>query len=1492
MKSVIKTNPVTHEIDPPSILLKKGRGKSVIGKIKYFNLVIKLSGVAQDEVSFKVYKYVDGEKSPLWDSIKSDKIIDIIGYGQFEIDLATDDEYNIIKTVHGVSLECELGASNLYEFHCNDDYYFDYMADYNLDSYGNIIPIKLWNPSDQKHSLLHLVLEKCPSWRFARVPTYITIVQNGKLVKEATYNFQRTFTFDNKSVYDALVNDIAAESNLVFAFDTENREIFAYDKFEEIGEDTNVFINTRNLADKISIQDNKDALINTLRVSGGDDIINNYIAAINVTGTNYISMYSDYMYEDMPDGLVNAIKAYQAYKADINEDYCGGYDIFNSFIELKKGVGTTLSYKGDVPSLSSLPSAAPDNFGHYYYITSSAKYYVSSGMYWKICGAFTRLCSVYNYLGYLEHSMMPNVSLNNTTASIQANNLTNDLRYTKVSVQNMDIYTPSSFTGITNTVIAYCKVILDNRYTVELINDPVNNYPRYSSGSWAGKIRIYKSTDKTDSTESIINVSIDTDALNFAKQKILKALAKDSMTEVEKDILAYKTSANYNQLVTYFQKYCLDRLKSFYDAYENCLSILMSMKSSKPSSAVDELYTMYVLRRDAVFQVLKERQAQIEAQKELINKFETEKEQIQEKADFKTYLDKIDPSYWRMLNSYRREADYKNDNYVSDGLETDGQILAKCKELIDNAEYELSMACQLQRTLSVDLENLLIMPEFKPFWDSFCLYNYIRVESDQEIMKLRLIGVDIDFDSIEKLTVTFTDNISGNGNIISDDITDIFQNVSSIAPSYNFTKKQASQGKKGYNQVADWIDKGLLAANTTISNSDNNEVTFNNYGINLKDMTEEGNYGDWQVRLIGQGIYFTNDNWRTCYGALGSIYIDGVRTTGLIAKNLIGELIAGTKLYITNENGSFTLDKDSAKFYNIVIDYSDKNGNNIKLGGATNHLISISHNGKENFYFDNELNRMVLYGNIYAEDGSFKGTIEAGTSVISPVITGGTINGGSIIGGSIDIGNGNFTVDKNGNLYSETGEFRGTLRGGSIIGGSIYGSTIDIGGNFYVDTNGFLTAKKGTFAGELIAAKGTFSGELYGGSININNRFTVDQQGNLRIGDPYSSDVFTVSCNGNVTLPSSATISWNQVTGTGNVANKSDIPSDEYITTITKNSITTEWLNAKNITAKDFSAQTINGKSINGGSITGTSISGLTGVIGGFTIGNTALYNEKPSFASSGNGVYLGTDGINCGGNFQASYDGNVFSKNIKLENIFLQNGIYYDMGDTNNRTWNLLSVPSQGYINFSNSRSTTNFSGSCSFTPESKNILTISNYGAYFDDKNYFRDSSKTYYQGEVLFEPGALTGSNGDPLWIGDHGRLHRGAGSLRKWKHSISEIKDESIDPHKLYDIPLYQFIYNNDYLSPKDSRYGKIVPGIMVDDLIDIYPIAVNYTNGEPTNWNERYILVPMLYLIQEQDKQIKNQQKQVETNNSKILSLQGEVAILKQKFNEMEKLINA
>lgn len=158
----------------------------------------------------------------------------------------------------------------------------------------------------------------------------------------------------------------------------------------------------------------------------------------------------------------------------------------------------------------------------------------------------------------------------------------------------------------------------------------------------------------------------------------------------------------------------------------------------------------------------------------------------------------------------------------------------------------------------------------------------------------------------------------------------------------------------------------------------------------------------------------------------------------------------------------------------------------------------------------------------------------------------------------------------------------------------------------------------------------------------------------------------------------------------------------------------------------------------------------------------------------------------------------------------------------------------------------------------------------------------SETTFYDDATFQydllcPGAYNNiATQDPnVYIGDAYRLRRTAGSLAKWKNSISEISDPSIDAHRLYNVRPRQFKYNDDYLSEEDCRYGKFIPGFIVDELKEDYPIAVEYgESGSPENWGARFFIAPMLQLIQEQHKQIEEMKDQLTKIIQKIGGIQS------------------
>ena len=129
--------------------------------------------------------------------------------------------------------------------------------------------------------------------------------------------------------------------------------------------------------------------------------------------------------------------------------------------------------------------------------------------------------------------------------------------------------------------------------------------------------------------------------------------------------------------------------------------------------------------------------------------------------------------------------------------------------------------------------------------------------------------------------------------------------------------------------------------------------------------------------------------------------------------------------------------------------------------------------------------------------------------------------------------------------------------------------------------------------------------------------------------------------------------------------------------------------------------------------------------------------------------------------------------------------------------------------------------------------------------------------------------------------HGYLAIAATSSRRYKHDIADLVKQDLNPQKLYNLPVRQFIYNLDYIEPDDQRYGETVCGFIAEEVEKIYPVACEYnSDGMPENWDIRYIVPPMLSLIQEQHKEIE----QLKSDN---FALKGELDIIKQRLSKLE-----
>lgn len=105
-----------------------------------------------------------------------------------------------------------------------------------------------------------------------------------------------------------------------------------------------------------------------------------------------------------------------------------------------------------------------------------------------------------------------------------------------------------------------------------------------------------------------------------------------------------------------------------------------------------------------------------------------------------------------------------------------------------------------------------------------------------------------------------------------------------------------------------------------------------------------------------------------------------------------------------------------------------------------------------------------------------------------------------------------------------------------------------------------------------------------------------------------------------------------------------------------------------------------------------------------------------------------------------------------------------------------------------------------------------------------------------------------------------------SSRTIKHDIDILKDNTLKADNLYNLPVHQFKYNDGILTDEeDARYHALLPGFIIEEMDEVYPIAVDkpVEDVKQWSWNAQYLIPPMLQLIQDQKKQLDKQQAEID-----------------------------
>lgn len=887
-----------YNVQEPVLVLCKQSGNKIC-RLPAADITFKDSMQNDSELSCTVSKYNNGELFAHWDDIKDFRLIWVKEWNTWlSMEVKTEEDDGTVKAITAANAgKVELSNILLFDVEINTE------DDIARDDYE---PTVVYNPDKKNASLLHRIFEKAPHYKIL-------------YVDDSLKNIQRTFSFDDKSIYDAL-DTIAEEIHCYVEISLEtnssgtiDRNISLYDLEsycpkcghredyfsvcpkcgntdikQGYGEDTTIFISADNVASDLTYSSDTGSVKNCFRLEGGDDLMTAVIRSCNPNGSSYIYYFSEDDKADMSPALVKALDDYDALYQKYQNEY---------------------AYKPDAKITSQ-------------YNTLVEKYRTDSNGYKTIPATITGFPELMNYYYdtidfelYLRHSMMPSPKPADTTAQEQVTTLPS----TPLSPVAVSSLKKVSETTISSMVLDRAKLFIDPRYQTRIGSSSYDD----STHTWTGTFIVTNYSNEEDTaTSNNISISISDDNETYIKQRLDSVLSRQIADSNDIVSLFKQTTAEFTQTI---KKYGLTSLKDFYDCCNACIDLLIQQGIADESNSLyKDLYVPYHEKLTALESEIKTRESEIaivagtkstdgsvvvDGMETIL---ETERLNIQNALNFKKNLG---DDLWNELYIYRREDKYTNTNYISDGLDN-AQLVANALEFIKTATKEIYRSATLQHSITATLSNLLTIPEFAPIVDKFQVGNWMRARVDNKINRLRLIDYEIRFSSIKQLDVTFSDveKIVGGYS----DLQSVINKSSAMATSYDSVSRQAGHGQQSSNKLDTWVNDGLALTNMKIVNdSQNQNLQITDSGMLLREydpMTDT--YADKQVKIINHGLYYTNDGWKTSKAGIGTFYYTDPKTNeiveayGLIADTVTGNIILSKDVGIYNSNNSIQLDSD------------------------------------------------------------------------------------------------------------------------------------------------------------------------------------------------------------------------------------------------------------------------------------------------------------------------------------------------------------------------------------------------------------------------------------------------------------------------------------------------------------------------------------------------------------------------------------------------------
>lgn len=364
------------------------------------------------------------------------------------------------------------------------------------------------------------------------------------------------------------------------------------------------------------------------------------------------------------------------------------------------------------------------------------------------------------------------------------------------------------------------------------------------------------------------------------------------------DIATVKYQDIYNKMPsstssTDWSEYGMAGLKSKQKEYENIVSVEINAGHADKDNIYYDRYLQYYNTLEAIKAEIVVRQGELDAQQKEIDNINEQMATISEEIDMSNNFTE-DEIY--ILQRFEYEGEYSDDCFLITDDEGIESILETKRALYEAAAKWLHNVSRPQYNFSMDLGNLLALPEFEPLLKGFVLGNYILIQMREDYLnKVRLNEITINFEDFSDFRVTFGNMFRLDDPV--DKVADALDQSSTTSNTVSNNKSYWQSAIDASTEFNNMMQEGLNTSLVNIKLNNDSEILVNGMGIICqKKDPDTGVYDRHMTIITPTGIYFSDDSMQSLKAALGEITVGEMTSYGLIAQAVFAGLIKGTRI--------------------------------------------------------------------------------------------------------------------------------------------------------------------------------------------------------------------------------------------------------------------------------------------------------------------------------------------------------------------------------------------------------------------------------------------------------------------------------------------------------------------------------------------------------------------------------------------------------------------